>query len=140
MQSFHRILQNYLIFNAFFSKILVKSQEKLKISQEKFLSFTCGNPALLIKQSKNNNHSQHIYKKKSKKFWFNHLKNNLNFLRSAIKSSQGCHFTCKNLEFDILGKNNLEKPVISNNFNMLVTSSKIYLSLNFLPNLLQIIL
>ena len=37
MQNFPRILQNYLNFNALFSKTIVKSQEK-------FLSLTCGNP------------------------------------------------------------------------------------------------
>ena len=36
MQNFPRILQNYLIFNAFFSKILVKSQKNFEKSQENF--------------------------------------------------------------------------------------------------------
>ena len=54
MQNFLKILQNYLIFNAFFSKNSVKIQEKFEKSQEnfnknqekseKFLSLTCGNP------------------------------------------------------------------------------------------------
>ena len=35
MQNFPRILQNYLNFEAFFSKILVKSQEKVKKSLKK---------------------------------------------------------------------------------------------------------
>ena len=34
MQNFPRILENYLIFNAFFSKILVKSQKIFEKSQE----------------------------------------------------------------------------------------------------------
>ena len=33
---------------AFFSKNLVKNQENLKNSQEKFLSLTCGNPEYVI--------------------------------------------------------------------------------------------
>ena len=36
MQNFPRIFQNYLIFNAFFSKILVKSQNNFEKSQENF--------------------------------------------------------------------------------------------------------
>ena len=36
MQCFSRILQNFLIFNAFFNKILVKSQENFEKSQENF--------------------------------------------------------------------------------------------------------
>ena len=36
LQNFPRVLQNYLIFNAFFSKILVKSQENFEKSQESF--------------------------------------------------------------------------------------------------------
>ena len=54
MQNFPRILQNYLIFNAFFGKFLVKGQKNFEKSQEnfskrsgksheKFLSLTCGN-------------------------------------------------------------------------------------------------
>ena len=36
LQNFPRILQNYLIFNAFFGKILVKSQKTFEKSQENF--------------------------------------------------------------------------------------------------------
>ena len=45
-----------LIFNAFFIKNLVKSQENKKNdrkSQEKFLSLTCGNLGLVLKQKRN---------------------------------------------------------------------------------------
>ena len=75
MQNFPRIKKNYLILNAFFSKILVKSQEK-------FLSLTCGNPAhansvsnYIFKQDSNAVSAQtpHLFPPKSdlKSYWAN---------------------------------------------------------------------
>ena len=61
MQNIPRILQNYLNFNAFFSKILEKSQENLKKSQKNF-SKKSG------KGQENFEKSQENFRKKSGKF------------------------------------------------------------------------
>ena len=51
LQKIFRILQNYLIFNAFFSKILVKSQENLSKKSGKIIQLNLWQPWPWVKPS-----------------------------------------------------------------------------------------